>query len=257
MLGVVGVVTVALGAGGSQFVPPPFPLGLAAAVDFGDREPSAEPADRRVTLSNRGDRAVRVEKVTVGGRHAADFTITVDRCTGQSLAPKSSCEITLGFTPRQLGARQAALDFAVVGEVRTARLSGSGTPRLAKADGAPESGCYLDAYQVGRSAYGYDGGLKAISVKQYWSPSCHASIGYIWIWKQYRDKIGPGTWTVELSARGDKPPLSTREATSPGQPLELWTPPLRVSGGCTVASATLRTVQSAKQVTATTAPHCD
>jgi hypothetical protein len=259
VIGVTCAVVAALAASGSQFAPPPAPMDLTTAVDFGDQELSADPQEQAVTLRNRGDRAVRITDVTVGGAHNTDFAIGTDKCTDRSLPPNGRCEVTLSFTPRKEGARHGALDFALAraGDVRTTRLTGHGMLRPAKKDEAPERECYLDAYQVGRSAYGYDGGLKAISVKQYWSPSCQATMAYIWIWKQYRDKMGAGTWSVDLAARGDQPTLTARETTRPGQLLALWTEPLRVSTGCTVATATLRFGQPAQEVTATTSPHCE
>jgi hypothetical protein len=257
VLGLLGVVVAALATAGSQLVPPPTPVDLTAAVDFGDQELSADAQERPVTLRNKGKRAVRVTSVTLDGR---DFTISRDGCTGRSLQPAGRCDVMLTFTPRDPGPRRADLALALGGSggYRTTALAGTGLRRYAKKDEAPPGPCYADAYQVGHSAYGFVGGLKAISVKQYWSPSCHAAMAYIWIWKQYRDKAaaGGGTWSVDLAAHGDQPSARERQKAM-GQPVELWTEPVRVTGGCTVATATLTSTGSARQTTATTDRRCD
>jgi tRNA A-37 threonylcarbamoyl transferase component Bud32 len=259
LLGVLGVVAAALVTGGSQLVPPSVPVDLTAAVDFGDQELSADAQERPVTLRNKGKQAVRVTRVTLDGAHGRDFTISRDRCTGRSLQPAGRCDVMLTFTPREPGSRRASLALALgsSGGYRTAALAGTGLRRYARKDEAPPGPCYADAYQVGRSAYGFVGGLKAISVKQYWSPSCHAAMAYVWIWKQYRDKaaVGGGTWSVDLAAHGDQPSARKQEKAL-GQPLQLWTEPVRVTGGCTVATATLTSSGSARQTTASTDRRC-
>ncbi len=259
VLGAAGVIAAALATCGSAYVPPSVPVSLTAAVDFGDQEVNADPQERPVTLRNQGARAVRVTSVVLTGAHGRDFRISRDRCAGRSLQPSGRCEVMLTFTPRDAGQRRAALGLVLAGGVRTTTVSGIALRRPAGKDDAPPGPCYGDAYQVGRSAYGYVGGLKAISVKQYWSPSCRSAMAYVWIWKQYRDKaaLGGGTWTVDLAARGDRPGELKRERAV-GQPVELWTEPVRRSGRCGVTTATLVTAGAAESaVTATTARHCD
>jgi hypothetical protein len=43
-----------------------------------------------------------------------------------------------------------------------------------------------DAYQVGTTAYARWHGMVAFSVKEYYSPSCHAVYGYAFPWLQFR-----------------------------------------------------------------------
>jgi hypothetical protein len=45
-----------------------------------------------------------------------------------------------------------------------------------------------DAYQVGPTAYARWHGAIAFSVKQFYSPRCHASYGYAYPWLQFREK---------------------------------------------------------------------
>jgi len=254
VLGAALITAAALASGGSQPVRRLVPVELAASVDFGDQALSAEAQERPVTLRNPGPGTLRVTGAALAGD---DFRIATDRCTGRTLPPGSECEMIIVFTPRAVGTRRAALNLTLAGpgDTRTVAVAGTGLLSYASNDDPPPGPCYTDAYQVGQSAYGYVGGLKAISVKQYWSPSCQASMAYAWVWKQYRDNAGPsGTWTVELAV-SDRTGKREREQAK-GQLFELWTEPARVSGGCTTATATFTGAGVPKPLTVTTADHC-
>lgn len=248
------VVAAALTCGGSQPVQGPIPIEMSSTVDFGDQVLSAEAQERPVTLRHRGTRPVRVARVALAGD---DFRVTTDRCTGRTLQRDSGCEVIVAFTPRAAGLRRAGLSLTLAGrdDVRTVAVAGTGLLSYATDDNPPPGPCYADAYQVGQSAYGYVGGLQAISVKQYWSPGCRASMAYAWVWKQYRDNAGVrGKWTVQLAVVG-QPGTRTR-ARATGQPLELWTEPLTGFAGCTRATATFVGTGVTAPVTVTTPDHC-
>ncbi|MGA3489733.1 hypothetical protein ACK8GG_17195 [Micromonosporaceae bacterium DT55] len=124
---------------------------------------------------------------------------------------------------------------------------------------APPGRCYDDAVQIAPPAYGYDGGLRALSVRQYWSPTCRAVMGYVWVWKQYRDNamLDDGTWRVRLAVRpaGGARGNGVAEHVQ-GQPHELWTVPFTPGAGCTVVTATLTHRRTGESMTATTKPWC-
>jgi hypothetical protein len=198
-----------------------------------------------VTVRNPGSRDTLLRGVTLDGD---DFRIVADGCSGRSLAPDTGCELRIAFAPRAAGVRRATL--RVPG--RTATVTGTGLHSYATDDDPPPGPCYADAYQVGHSAYGFVDGQKAVSVKQYWSPSCRAVMAYAWVWKQYRDNAGArGTWRVTLAIAP-----AGRPARATGQPLELWTAPLRVTGRCTRATATMTGTGLAQPVTVTTDDNC-
>ena len=136
---------------------------------------------------------------------------------------------------------------------------GSGRFRPASKDAAPPGRCYDDAVQIAPPAYGYDGGLRALSVRQYWSPTCRAVMGYVWVWKQYRDNamLDDGTWRVRLAVRpaGGARGNGVAEHVQ-GQPHELWTVPFTPGAGCTVVTATLTHRRTGESMTATTKPWC-
>ncbi len=253
-VGAAGVVAISLATAGSYLTPLPTRLDITAAVDFSGQELSADPEERPVTVRNHGERTVQVTSASLTG---SDFRVTADRCSGRSLLPGGRCDVLVTFTPKAAGDRQSSLDFVVArsGTVARTALVGRGVPRPASKDDAPAGRCYADAYQVGQSAYAYVGGLKAISVKQYWSPGCRSVMAYVWIWKQYRDQLGTsGTWKVALTATGERAGVRTHEDAG-GQPVELWTKPVNAAGTCTTATAVL--TGAGTTVTATTAGHCD
>ncbi|BCJ56214.1 hypothetical protein Asp14428_76890 [Actinoplanes sp. NBRC 14428] len=229
-------------AGGSATVAAPR---LAAGpVDFGGQEISGPGAEHPVTVRNDGTRPALIRAVSLDG---PDFRIVADGCGGHTLAAGAGCEVRVAFTPAGTGPRRATLRLPG----RTVDVAGSGLLSYATDDDPPPGPCYADAYQVGRSAYGYAGGQKVISVKQYWSPGCRKVMAYTWVWKQYRDNAGPrGTWSVALgiAGHGDR-------VRSAGQPLELWTEPV-TPAGCTRAAVTMTGTGVPGPLDVATGGHC-
>jgi hypothetical protein len=208
-----------------------------------------------VTVRNRTGQPVLLGAFTVRGPSRGDLRIVADACGPRRLAPGARCEVGFVVVPRLAGPIRGVLELTVAGRRVSTTVTGTASPRLASQDEPPPGPCYADAYQVGASAYGYAGGLRAISVKQYWSPSCHAAMAYVWVWKQYRDNVAAGdTWTVDLAVRSDG--SGTRQRAT-GQPYELWTEPYRSAGQCTTASATVNPGHGDAVTIATTKPWCD
>ncbi|GGQ81392.1 serine/threonine-protein kinase [Couchioplanes azureus] len=239
----VAAATLAL-AGGSGVVRAPA-VAAPAVVDFGGQEISGPAGERPVAVRNDGGRPVLVRQVTLDG---PDFRIVADGCGAQPIAPGAGCEVRIAFAPTGTGPRRGTLRLPG----RTVAVTGSGLLSYAVDDDPPPGLCYADAYQVGQSAYGYVGGQKAVSVKQYWSPGCRKVMAYAWVWKQYRDNAGPrGTWSVRLGIAG----RGAQERAS-GQPLELWTDPVAATAGCTRATATMAGTGLDAPLTVATAAHC-
>jgi hypothetical protein len=217
-------VTVTLAAAGGDEAVRSLPV-EAAATDFGGHQTGAEPEERVLDVRNRGNRPALVDTITLAGE---DFRIVHDGCRGRALPAGASCPVRVAFAPTGPGVREAVLRLPG----RDVAVTGTGVLRFASEDDAPPGECYSDAFQVGHSSYGYVGGQKAISVKQYWSPSCRTVTAYAWVWKQYRDNAGDhGAWTVVLEVAG-----TGRRAV--GQPLELWTAPA-TAAACSRATATM------------------
>ncbi|SCG68322.1 serine/threonine-protein kinase [Micromonospora halophytica] len=254
--GLLTALAAVLATGYSQAVPTPAPVELPITVALGELELYAESDEQVVSVRNRDDRPVRVTGVTLTGPSRADLEIVGDGCSPGPVGPGDRCEVRVVAVPRTAGPIRASLELTAAGRSASTTLTGAAQPRRASRDDAPPGPCYADAYQVGASAYGYAGGLKAISVKQYWSPSCRATMAYVWVWKQYRDNVATdgGTWTVGLAIRTERP-VSRQRAV--GQPYELWTEPHRSAGTCTTASATVTADRTKAATSATTEPYCD
>ncbi|MGB2570393.1 protein kinase domain-containing protein [Micromonospora citrea] len=255
-LGLLVALAAVLATGYSQALPTPAPVELPVTLALGELELYAESDEQVVSVRNRADRPVRVTGVTLTGPSRADLRIVGDGCSPGPVGPGGRCEVRVVAVPRTTGPIRASLELTAAGRPVSTTLTGAAQPRRASRDDAPPGPCYADAYQVGASAYGYAGGLKAISVKQYWSPSCRATMAYVWVWKQYRDNVAVdgGTWTVGLAVRTDRPVTRQRAV---GQPYELWTEPHRSAGGCTTASATVTADRTKAATSATTEPYCD
>jgi uncharacterized repeat protein (TIGR03803 family) len=82
--------------------------------------------------------------VTITGTNAADFSISSDGCSGETVAPKSTCAVGVAFTPSIAGSESATLNFAdnASNRPQTVSLSGTGVApdfTLAVASGSPSS----------------------------------------------------------------------------------------------------------------------
>lgn len=81
------------------------------------------------TLSNTGSATLSGASATISGQNAGDFSLASDGCTGVLLPPNTSCSVTVSFTPKGTGQRQAALVVAdnATGSPQTVTLQGSAT----------------------------------------------------------------------------------------------------------------------------------
>lgn len=63
-----------------------------------------------VTLSNTGTASLTITSISTIGVNPSDFIITLNTCGG-SLAPSSSCSVTVAFNPNAVGVRTSNLSF--------------------------------------------------------------------------------------------------------------------------------------------------
>ncbi len=87
------------------------------------------------TLSNSGNASLTNISASISGTNAADFAISSDGCSGVILPANSNCLVTIVFTPKAKGSRQATLSIAdsASGSPQTISLTGAGvqsTPTL-------------------------------------------------------------------------------------------------------------------------------
>ena len=94
-----------------------------SALAFPSTSLSATSPVQNVVLQNTGGTTVTVTSVTLNG---TDFQVALNTC-GATLAPSTSCTISLTFHPGALGARSALLTIADSLGTQTAALSGTAT----------------------------------------------------------------------------------------------------------------------------------
>ena len=80
------------------------------------------------TVTNTGTASLSISTVALGGANAGDFAKSSDTCTGATVAPAGTCEVTLTFTPSAAGSRSASLSFAdnAASSPQQVTLSGTG-----------------------------------------------------------------------------------------------------------------------------------
>ncbi len=82
-----------------------------------------------VTSSGGANLTFGSSAVTLSGTNAADFAISSDGCSGQSIAPGGTCTVGVTFTPSLAATESATLDLAdnsSAGSPQTVSLSGQG-----------------------------------------------------------------------------------------------------------------------------------
>ncbi|MGQ0570722.1 MAG: choice-of-anchor D domain-containing protein [Armatimonadota bacterium] len=120
-------------------------------LDFGEQEVGSTSPARTITLVNNGAGSLQIRRIPQGGDHAVDFARTGDTCSGASLGSRESCTITMTFTPRREGVRQAFLTVLTTHEQRQVDLTGMGGAARDNLEASPST---LDfgEQQVGSSS---------------------------------------------------------------------------------------------------------
>jgi len=100
-------------------------------LNFGDRLLATPATTQSVTVNNIGAAGLTFASgaVTRSGANVADFRITSDSCSGQTLAPATgTCTVAVTYAPSMLGSETASLTFAdnAFGNPQTVPLSGTG-----------------------------------------------------------------------------------------------------------------------------------
>jgi hypothetical protein len=123
------------GWGTTQPCPPPDSISLdLLSFDFGE-VPVGEARQAHFTYRNGGESVTGTPTVEVGG---PDFTLDHNGCA--ALAPHSSCQIFVGFRPREPGRRSGYLRVSArPGGTVTAPRAGTGIVPDAAADGPPDA----------------------------------------------------------------------------------------------------------------------
>ncbi len=80
-------------------------------LSFGNEVVGSSSAAKTVTLTNSGGLDLSVTSAAISGANAADFMITSDTCSGQTVAANGTCAVSVSFTPGGAGAESATLVF--------------------------------------------------------------------------------------------------------------------------------------------------
>lgn len=102
-------------------------------LDLGQQRVATTGDPSEVLVTNVGERPMVVSMVVVTGAAAEDFALVAEECSGVTVAPGATCSASVGFTPREMGTREAALE--VHGELANSpaglSLVGTGVAPLA------------------------------------------------------------------------------------------------------------------------------
>ena len=99
----------ATGMGGWFFWPEAKPQFTPERLSFLNQPLNQPSAQRTVTLTNPGAQELAIDEMRIDGAAAGDFTIVSDDCRGRRLARGEKCSVSLVFTPRGAGGREASL----------------------------------------------------------------------------------------------------------------------------------------------------
>jgi hypothetical protein len=96
---------------------------------FGDQQVGTRSVAQNVTLTNFGTAPLTIARLSLAGGNAGDFTES-DNCSGVSLAPKSSCSISVSFAPTDVGTRSAEVSIMdnAGDSPQSVPLTGNGLP---------------------------------------------------------------------------------------------------------------------------------
>lgn len=97
---------------GSGFTPVPGVTISPMSVAFGNHATGTTASVRTVTISSTGQRDLVLGAVTLGGADDARFSMPSNICSGRTLAPGSSCALTVNFSPLQERAHTADIVVA-------------------------------------------------------------------------------------------------------------------------------------------------
>jgi hypothetical protein len=96
-------------------------------LNFGTQPVGTRSLPKRIAVTNKGDAAVNIAKISITGTDAGDFAET-NNC-GKQLASGASCFVKVTFKPQAKGKRTAdvSIDDDGGGSPQKAALSGTGT----------------------------------------------------------------------------------------------------------------------------------
>ena len=101
----------------------------ADLVNFGDVIINTPSDEKIVSIASMGSNDLELGTITLAGTDAGEFTVTEDKCSGQTVAPFDNCTVKIVLSPSSVGAKSASLSIPSndIGEpLLEVTLSGSG-----------------------------------------------------------------------------------------------------------------------------------
>jgi hypothetical protein len=99
------------------------------SLTFASQDIGTTSAAQTVTVANTGDASLFINSARTGGADPLDFTEVSDGCSGLTLAPGTSCSVSITFSPTASGTRSGTFSVTdnAVGSPQTVPLTGTGT----------------------------------------------------------------------------------------------------------------------------------
>ena len=99
----------------------PTPTVAPTSLTFAAQPPATLSSPQSVTATNSAEGyPLEVSRVSTTGTNSNDFIVTGDTCSGESVSPSGTCQVTIRFAPDAAGARNASLEV---------RYNGLSSPR--------------------------------------------------------------------------------------------------------------------------------
>jgi hypothetical protein len=120
LLAAAGVITNSAAAAAAVTLTPP-------SLTFDSQDVGTRSAPQTITVANTGDSSLFINSAAVP--NTLDFGVAGDGCSGLTLPPGGSCDMSIVFTPTQPGTRTAALKVTdnAPNSPQTAPLTGTGS----------------------------------------------------------------------------------------------------------------------------------
>jgi len=100
-----------------------------SSLTFAARDTGTTSEAQSVTVANTGTASLFINSAWVRGANPLDFTEVYDGCSGLTLAPGTSCSVSVTFKPTQAGTRSGTLIVTdnAPNSPQTASITGTGT----------------------------------------------------------------------------------------------------------------------------------
>lgn len=123
------------GGGGGGNPPPPAPAATPAvtftptSLTFAAQAIGTTSAPQSISVANTGNAPLFINSAATRGANPLDFTQVGDGCSGLTLAPGTSCSVSITFSPTASGARSATFILTDNGanSPQTVPINGTGT----------------------------------------------------------------------------------------------------------------------------------